>query len=100
MRAGDVFRVGGSGETVPAAETDEVLRSMKVLADVISDGTGAADVPIDPPIFAGVTIPDGAALRLRGVRLKVAILEANLAVPSRMVDKFGGLRATFGETLS
>jgi hypothetical protein len=100
MRAGDVFRVGGSGDSEAAAETDEVLRSMKVLADVDSDGSGAADVPIDPSIFAGVTVPDGAALRLRGVRLKAYVVEANLQGPSSMVDKWGGLSATYAEVLA
>lgn len=99
MRAGDLFRVGGSGATVAAAETDEVVRSFKVLEDVVSDGSGNATLSIDPPIFSGLTVPDGAALRLRGVRLKAGIIGGNFRQPSRLVQHFGGLSAIYAEAV-
>lgn len=99
LRAGDVFRIGGSGETQAAAETDEVFRSFEVLADVDSDGSGNATIPIDPPIFSGLSVPGGAALRFSGMRMRVGMPRANLPQPSQMVDKYAGISTTFVETL-
>lgn len=101
LEAGDVFRVGGSGETKAAAETDEVVTSFKVLAPVDSDANGAGTVPIDPPIFAGNAPPDGAALRFEKMRLRAGIVpsRSNLRRPSSLVDKFQGIQATYVEGL-
>lgn len=99
LEPGDCFRIGGSAETKAAAETDEVVRSFKVLAPVDSDGSGLATIPIDPPIFSGLTISGGAALRFEKMRLRVGMIGGDLRRPSSQVHHFGGLKAQFAEAI-
>lgn len=103
MRAGDVFRLGTAGESddLPPSSGD-VVRAFQVLADVDADGSGLATVPIDPPIFSGLSIADGTNIQIVDVRLWATVVPSrtDLQRPSSMVDKFGGLRAAFVEVLN
>lgn len=99
VKAGDIFRIGGSGSTEIAAESDEVYRSFKVLDDADSDGSGNATITIDPPVWSGLTIPDGAALRLTKTRLRCMISEPIGMSPSSLVNKFSGISVGYAEAV-
>lgn len=82
-RAGDVFTIAG---------LDQLFR---VLADANSDGGGNVTLSINPPILAGSSPADNAALTLTGCLLRAKVIDYDLA-PSE-ADEFVSLQVRFRE---
>lgn len=68
-----------------------------VTADVNSNGSGQATIPVSPPIFAGGSPADNAALTVSGVLFRATLLDPPI-IPEAGPDQFlEGLVLTFVE---
>jgi hypothetical protein len=88
LRAGDVLQLPGR------------TLVYDVTADVVSSGTGTAAIPLNPPIYAGGSPTNGAALVLNTApgTVKFRAIITNVAVPKAGPDEYyGGLTVTFRE---
>lgn len=85
LRRGDLFTIGG------------LIPVYSVTADVVSDGAGLATLPINPPIYAGGSPADNAALTITGVLFRVRLLERPHLPPSDTARLIDGLTLTFVE---
>ena len=84
MKAGDCFTVAG---------LDVLFRAT---ADISSDGSGNATITIEPPIVAGSSPANNAALTIASATLTAVVLDYTDA--SAGPDEFiGGLKVTFRE---
>ena len=84
MKAGDCFTVAG---------LDVLFRAT---ADISSDGSGNATITIEPPIVAGSSPANNAALTIASAPLTAVVLDYTDA--SAGPDEFiGGLKVTFRE---
>jgi len=96
VRAGDLLRMGGSGPALASAQADVTDGAYLITADADADASGNATLAIDPPIVAGGSPADGAALRLAGTRLRARIAAYDLpAVPPGQL--FTGMTVDFME---
>jgi len=84
MKAGDCFTVAG---------LDVLFRAT---ADISSDGSGNATITIEPPIVAGSSPANNAALTIASATLTAIVLDYGSATAGP--DEFiGGLQVTFKE---
>jgi len=68
-----------------------------VPADVISDGSGNATIPISPPIFEGGEPADNAVITVSGVKFR-AVIERISTMPScGPSEVYGGMKIEFRE---
>ena len=87
LRGGDIIRIAG------------LKPVFVVTADVGSDGSGAATLSLNPPIFAGGSPADNAALTITGVLLN-AFMASAPDLPAAGPDGFiAGLTVTFREAV-
>lgn len=85
LKAGDILTIAG---LTPVYD---------IVADVNSNGSGQATLPLSPPIYAGQSPADNAALTVTGVLFR-AILAEPPVIPEADADQFlVGLTLTFQE---
>lgn len=84
MKAGDCFTVAG---------VDVLFRAT---ADISSDGSGNATITIQPPIVAGSSPANNAALTIASATL-TAVVEDYTAASAGPAEYLGGLAVTFRE---
>jgi hypothetical protein len=84
MKAGDCFTVAG---------LDVLFRAT---ADISSDGSGNATITIEPPIVAGSSPANNAALTIAGATITAVVMDytAGTAGPDEFL---GGVQVTFRE---
>jgi len=97
LRAGDFFRVGGSGATQADAEADEVTIAFEATEDVTSDSNGDATIPVNPPVFSSLMVPDGAALRFQNMRFNGMLWQPPAQTNLRSGFFYDGVNAIFRE---
>ena len=85
LLAGDIFRIAGIDNIFECTASVSVATS------------GTATIAINPPIFAGGSPSNNAALTITGVTLRAKVID--LDMPETGPDNFGVLKITFGEAV-
>ena len=85
LKAGDIFKLAGLNQV------------FDITADVNSNGSGQATLPISPPLWAGGSPADNAALTVSGVLFRAILIEPP-GIPDADADQYiQGLTLTFQE---
>lgn len=74
LKAGDVFTVAGVNKCNPITKADTgILQQFVVTADVASDGSGNATIPISPTIYSTGSLQNVTAVPLTGAALSFVL---------------------------